>query len=64
MSLSPREMDFKDPMNGGFGQCILCGDCIDVCTIRMGQEELPAPLRWNTGTEIIPLRPITPPKSG
>lgn len=64
MSLSPREMDFKDPMNGGFGQCILCGDCIDVCTIRMGQEGLPAPLRWNTGTEIIPLRPIIPPKSG
>lgn len=58
MSLSPREMDFKDAMNGGFGQCILCGDCIDVCQIRMGAEGLPAPLRWNTGQAIIPLLPM------
>lgn len=58
MSLSPREMDFKDHMNGGFGQCILCGDCIDVCQIRMATEGLPAPLRWNTGKEIIPLLPL------
>lgn len=59
MDLSPREMDFKDPMNGGFGQCILCGDCIDVCKIRMGQENLPPPLRWNTGQDIIPLLPTS-----
>lgn len=58
MELSPREMDFKDPMNGGFGQCILCGDCIDVCQIRMDQEGLPAPLRWNTDKEVIPLLPM------
>jgi len=58
MDLSPREMDFKDPMNGGFGQCILCGDCIDVCKIRMDLEGLPAPLRWNTETEVIPLLPL------
>jgi polyferredoxin len=58
MELSPREMDFKDPMNGGFGQCILCGDCIDVCQVRMELEDLPAPLRWNTGREIIPLQPV------
>jgi ferredoxin-type protein NapH len=57
MDLSPREMDFKDPMNGGFGQCILCGDCIDVCQIRMAPEGLPAPLRWNTGQGILPLLP-------
>ena len=57
MDLSPREMDFKDPMNGGFGQCILCGDCIDVCKIRLDLEELPAPLRWNTEEDIIPLLP-------
>ena len=55
MDLSPREMDFKDPMDGGFGQCILCGDCIDVCKIRMAPEGLPAPLRWNTEAGIIPL---------
>ncbi|MEI2613150.1 MAG: 4Fe-4S dicluster domain-containing protein [Candidatus Promineifilaceae bacterium] len=59
MDLSPREMDFKDPMNGGFGQCILCGDCIDVCKIRMDKEGLPHPLRWNTDHEIIPLMPVT-----
>jgi polyferredoxin len=57
MELSPREMDFKDSMSGGFGQCILCGDCIDVCQIRMGIEGLPAPLRWNTEKEILPLLP-------
>lgn len=57
MDLSPREMDFKDSMNGGFGQCILCGDCIDVCKIRMDLEGLPAPLRWNTEHDIIPLLP-------
>ncbi len=57
MDLSPREMDFKDSMNGGFGQCILCGDCIDVCQIRMAQEGLPAPLRWNTERDILPLLP-------
>jgi polyferredoxin len=60
MDLSPREMDFKDPMNGGFGQCILCGDCIDICKIRMGLEGLPPPLRWNTGKAIIPLLPLEP----
>lgn len=60
MDLSPREMDFKDPMNGGFGQCILCGDCIDVCQVRMGLEGLPPPLRWNTAGEIIPLLPLEP----
>lgn len=59
MELSPREMDFKDPMNGGYGQCILCGDCIDVCHIRMAQEDLPAPLRWNTADDVIPLLPMT-----
>lgn len=58
MDLSPREMDFKDSMNGGFGQCILCGDCIDVCQIRMDLEGLPAPLRWNTEDHIIPLLPL------
>lgn len=58
MDLSPREMDFKDPMNGGFGQCILCGDCIDVCIKRMELENLPPPLRWNTEAEIIPLLPL------
>ena len=58
MDLSPREMDFKDSMNGGFGQCILCGDCIDVCQNRMALEGLPAPLRWNTEQEIIPLLPL------
>ena len=58
MDLSPREMDFKDPMNGGFGQCILCGDCIDICKIRMDLEGLPAPLRWNTEKDIIPLLPL------
>jgi polyferredoxin len=58
MDLSPREMDFKDPMNGGFGQCILCGDCIDVCKVRMDLEGLPAPLRWNTEPGIIPLLPL------
>ncbi len=58
MDLSPREMDFKDSMNGGFGQCILCGDCIDVCIQRMELENLPAPLRWNTEAEIIPLLPL------
>jgi len=58
MDLSPREMDFKDPMNGGFGQCILCGDCIDVCQNRMALEKLPAPLRWNTADDIIPLLPV------
>lgn len=57
MDLSPREMDFKDSMNGGFGQCILCGDCIDVCQERMALENLPPPLRWNTGEGIIPLLP-------
>lgn len=57
MDLSPREMDFKDPMQGGFGQCILCGDCIDVCQTRMQQEALPAPLRWNTAPHIVPLTP-------
>ena len=60
MDLSPREMDFKDPMNGGFGQCILCGDCIDACQIRMTPEGLPAPLRWNTGKDILPLLPSEP----
>lgn len=59
MELAPREMDFKDYMNGGFGQCILCGDCIDVCKTRMDQEGLPPPLRWNTDKEIIPLLPMT-----
>jgi polyferredoxin len=58
MELSPREMDFKDPMNGGFGQCILCGDCLDVCQTRMQLEGLPAPLRWNTAPDIIPLLPL------
>jgi polyferredoxin len=58
MDLSPREMDFKDSMNGGFGQCILCGDCIDVCQVRMDLENLPPPLRWNTAEGIIPLLPI------
>lgn len=58
MDLSPREMDFKDSFNGGFGQCILCGDCIDVCQIRMDLEGLPPPLRWNTGQDIIPLLPL------
>jgi ferredoxin-type protein NapH len=58
MELSPREMDFKDPMNGGFGQCILCGDCIDVCQVRMRLEGMPAPLRWNTAKGIIPLLPL------
>lgn len=58
MDLSPREMDFKDSMNGGFGQCILCGDCIDVCQTRMELEGLPAPLRWNTEPDIIPLLPL------
>lgn len=58
MELSPREMDFKEHMNGGFGQCILCGDCIDVCQIRMDLEKLPAPLRWNTDQDIIPLLPL------
>lgn len=58
MDLSPREMDFKDSMNGGYGQCILCGDCIDVCQVRMDLEGLPAPLRWNTETDIIPLLPL------
>ncbi|ETW94803.1 MAG: hypothetical protein ETSY1_33270 [Candidatus Entotheonella factor] len=57
MDLSPREMDFRDPMNGGFGQCILCGDCIDVCRKRMAPEGLPAPLRWNTEKNILPLLP-------
>lgn len=61
MELSPREMDFKDSMNGGFGQCILCGDCIDACQIRMDLEGLPAPLRWNTEQEIIPLLPLENP---
>jgi len=60
MDLSPREMDFKEHLNGGFGQCILCGDCIDVCQIRMDLEGLPAPLRWNTEAEIIPLLPLEP----
>ncbi len=60
MELAPREMDFSDYMDGGFGQCILCGDCIDVCQIRMEKEELPPPLRWNTGENIIPLLPLTP----
>jgi len=58
MDLSPREMDFRDSMNGGFGQCILCGDCIDVCQIRMELEGLPPPLRWNTAAGIIPLLPL------
>ncbi len=58
MDLSPREMDFKDPMNGGFGQCILCGDCIDVCQIRMAQEDLPPTLVWNTAENVIPLMSI------
>jgi polyferredoxin len=58
MHLSPREMDFKDPLNGGFGQCILCGDCIDVCQIRMQAVGLPAPLRWNNNKGIIPLLPL------
>lgn len=58
MELSPREMDFKDSMNGGFGQCILCGDCIDACQVRMELEDLPAPLRWNTEQEIVPLLPL------
>jgi polyferredoxin len=58
MDLSPREMDFKDSMNGGYGQCILCGDCIDVCQVRMDLEGLPASLRWNTETDIIPLLPL------
>lgn len=58
MDLSPREMDFKDSMDGGFGQCILCGDCIDVCQVRMGLENLPPPLRWNTAEGIIPLLPL------
>jgi len=60
MDLSPREMDFKDPMNGGFGQCILCGDCIDVCIKRMALENMPPPLRWNTEAGIIPLLPLEP----
>ncbi len=64
MSLSPREMDFKDHMNGGFGQCILCGDCIDACHIRMDAEGLPAPLRWNTDQEIIPLLPLSQREGG
>lgn len=59
MDLSPREMDFKDAMNGGFGQCVLCGDCIDVCKVRMKQEGLPPPLRWNTDSDIIPLLPVS-----
>lgn len=58
MDLSPREMDFKDSMNGGFGQCILCGDCIDVCQVRMDLEKLPPPLRWNTAEGIMPLLPL------
>jgi polyferredoxin len=58
MDLSPREMDFNDSMNGGFGQCILCGDCIDVCKERMSLEKMPPPLRWNTEAEIIPLLPL------
>lgn len=58
MDLSPREMDFAEFMSGGFGQCILCGDCIDVCKVRMNLENLPAPLRWNTEAEIIPLLPL------
>jgi polyferredoxin len=58
MDLLPREMDFKDPMNGGFGQCILCGDCIDVCIERMALEKLPPPLRWNVESNIIPLLPL------
>jgi polyferredoxin len=45
-------------MNGGFGQCILCGDCIDICKIRMDLEGLPPPLRWNTDPDIIPLLPL------
>ena len=64
MELSPREMDFKDSMNGGFGQCILCGDCIDICQIRMNLEGLPAPLRWNTEQEIIPLLPLEEARTG
>jgi polyferredoxin len=64
MDLSPREMDFKDPMNGGFGQCILCGDCIDVCQERMALEKLPPPLRWNTAEGIIPLLPLEPVAAG
>jgi polyferredoxin len=63
MDLSPREMDFKDSMNGGFGQCILCGDCIDVCQARMALEKLPPPLRWNTEADIIPLLPLEAAKS-
>jgi polyferredoxin len=62
MDLSPREMDFKDHMSEGFGQCILCGDCIDVCILRMDREGLPPPLRWNTGQDIIPLTAVTPRK--
>lgn len=58
MDLSPREMDFKDRLNGGYGQCIVCGDCIDVCQVRMGLEKLPAPLRWNVEADIIPLMPV------
>jgi polyferredoxin len=58
MDLSPREMDFKDSLNGGFGQCILCGDCIDVCQVRMDLEGLSPPLRWNTAEGIIPLLPL------
>jgi len=64
MDLSPREMDFKDPMNGGFGQCILCGDCIDICKIRMDLEGLPAPLRWNTEKNIISLLPLEQANTG
>lgn len=60
MDLSPRELDFKDPLNGGFGQCILCGDCIDICQIRMAQEGLPAPLRWNIESGIMRLLPPEP----
>jgi polyferredoxin len=60
MDLSPREMDFKDPLNGGFGQCILCGDCIDICQVRMNLERLPPPIRWNTEENIIPLLPLEP----
>ena len=58
MDLSPREMEFEALMEGGFGQCILCGDCIDVCIKRMDLEALPAPLRWNLAGDIIPLEPI------
>jgi polyferredoxin len=63
MDLSPREMDFAERFDGGFGQCILCGDCIDVCKTRMSLENLPAPLRWNIETDIIPLLPV-PVKQG